>query len=181
MAPDTGGPPAPAGRRWVSCFLGLGANLGDRLGQLQRAVDLLAATAGVRVLAASRVFETEPVGGPPGQPDYLNAVLRVETTLPPRGLLDACLRVEAKMGRTREVRWGPRVVDVDLLTYGDQMIDEPGLRVPHPRMRDRAFVLAPLRELQAEPEEAPHADDASVAGVRPLGALLVVPAPPGGE
>lgn len=170
--PDTS--PAPARERCVSCFLGLGANLGDRLRQLQRAVDLLAATPGVRVVAASRVYETEPVGGPPGQPDYLNAVLRVETTLSPRGLLEACLGVEAQMGRTREVRWGPRVVDVDVLTYGDQEIDEPGLRVPHPRMRERPFVLTPLREL----EGAPPAGDASSAAVRPLGALLVVPSPP---
>jgi 2-amino-4-hydroxy-6-hydroxymethyldihydropteridine diphosphokinase len=129
-------------------FLGLGSNLGDRLANLQRAVERLRSR-GVRVLRSSRVYETEPVGGPP-QPDYLNAVLEVETELDPRALLSACLEVEAELGRTRRQRWGPRTIDIDLLTYDDLRIEEPGLEVPHPRMHQRAFVLVPLLELVAD-------------------------------
>jgi 2-amino-4-hydroxy-6-hydroxymethyldihydropteridine diphosphokinase len=130
-------------------FLGLGSNLGDRLANLQRAVDLLEATNGVRVVRSSRVYETDPVG--PAQPDYLNAVIQVKTSRSPRALLEAALAVEQQMGRIRTERWGPRVIDVDVLTFGDQEVDEPGLQVPHPRMHERGFVLAPLLELQADP------------------------------
>jgi 2-amino-4-hydroxy-6-hydroxymethyldihydropteridine diphosphokinase len=130
-------------------FLGLGSNLGDRLGNLQRAVDLLEETNGVRVVRSSRVYETDPVG--PAQPDYLNAVIEVETSRSPRALLEAALAVELQMGRVRTERWGPRVIDVDVLTFGDQQVDEPGLQVPHPRMHERGFVLAPLLELEADP------------------------------
>ena len=98
----------------TEAFLGLGSNLGDRLENLQRATDLLASRAGIRGLASSRVYETEPVGPP--QPDYLNAVVRLDTTLTASELLEACLSVEAEMGRVRSERWGPRVIDVDLLS-----------------------------------------------------------------
>jgi 2-amino-4-hydroxy-6-hydroxymethyldihydropteridine diphosphokinase len=141
----TGGGPPPA----VRAFLALGSNLGDRLANLQRAVGLLGATEGIRVVRSSRVYETEPVGPP--QPDYLNAVVEVETTRSPRGLLEACLEVERAMGRVRRERWGPRVIDVDVLTYGREAVEEPGLVVPHPRMHERAFVLVPLLELEADP------------------------------
>ncbi len=127
-------------------YLGLGSNLGDRLGNLGQAVELLAARAGVGVLRSSRVFETDPVGGPP-QRSYLNAVLEVETDLPPRGLLAAGLAVEARLGRVRAERWGPRVIDVDLLVFDGERIEEPDLVVPHPRLLQRAFVLVPLMEL----------------------------------
>jgi 2-amino-4-hydroxy-6-hydroxymethyldihydropteridine diphosphokinase len=133
----------------TTAFLGLGSNLGDRLENLQAAVRLLEATAGVRVDASSRVWETAPVGGPP-QPEYLNAVLRVETSLRPRELLQACLGVEAALGRVRDVRWGPRTIDVDVLLVDDLRIDESDLTVPHPRMTERAFVLLPLLELNAD-------------------------------
>jgi 2-amino-4-hydroxy-6-hydroxymethyldihydropteridine diphosphokinase len=96
------------------------------------------------------VYETDPVGGPP-QPSYLNAVVEVDTELDPRELLEVCQRVEADLGRVREERWGPRVVDIDVLTYEDRRIDEPQLQVPHPRMHERAFVLVPLLELVADP------------------------------
>jgi len=131
-------------------FLGLGSNLGDRLATLQHAVDLLDAEPGITVLASSRVWETDAVGGPP-QPDYLNAVVRVETDLEPRALLDACQRVEAALGRVRHVRWGPRTVDIDIELYGDETVDEPDLTVPHPRMLERAFVILPLLELELDP------------------------------
>jgi 2-amino-4-hydroxy-6-hydroxymethyldihydropteridine diphosphokinase len=130
-------------------YLALGSNLGDRLANLQRAVDLLSGTAGIRVLRSSRVYETDPVGPP--QPDYLNAVIEVETGLSARELLTECLRAERAMGRERGKRWGPRVIDVDVLTFGDQEVDEPGLTVPHPRMHERGFVLVPLLELDADP------------------------------
>jgi 2-amino-4-hydroxy-6-hydroxymethyldihydropteridine diphosphokinase len=133
-------------------FIGLGANLGERLANLQRAVDLLNATDGVRVVGSSRVYETDPVGGPP-QPDYLNAVIEVETELDAPGLLRACLRVEERMGRARSVRWGARTIDLDVLTYGREEVkdDAPALVVPHPLMHERAFVMVPLLELDADP------------------------------
>lgn len=154
-------------------YLGLGSNLGDRLANLQRAVDLVARTDGVAVLRSSRVYETDPVGPP--QPDYLNAVIEVATSLPPDALLEACLRVEAGMGRVRAERWGPRIIDLDLLTYGEQAIEEPGLSVPHPRMHERLFVLAPLLELEANPPlpggrtiRSLRLGPAALAGVRPV-------------
>jgi 2-amino-4-hydroxy-6-hydroxymethyldihydropteridine diphosphokinase len=133
----------------VRAFLGLGSNLDDRLGNLRRAVVLLDRAGGVRVVRSSRVYETAPVGPP--QPDYLNAVIEVETALEPHDLLRVCLAVEHTMGRVRAERWGPRLIDVDVLTYGDERIDDADLAIPHPRMHERAFVLVPLLELTAEP------------------------------
>jgi 2-amino-4-hydroxy-6-hydroxymethyldihydropteridine diphosphokinase len=95
------------------------------------------------------VYETEPVGPP--QPPFLNAVLEISTTLEPRALLEACLAVEAELGRVRSERWGPRTLDVDVLTYDEREVHEPGLDIPHPRMHERAFVLVPLGELTADP------------------------------
>ncbi|MEX0755401.1 MAG: 2-amino-4-hydroxy-6-hydroxymethyldihydropteridine diphosphokinase [Actinomycetota bacterium] len=134
----------------VDAFLGLGANLGDRLATLQAAADRIGATDGIELLGSSRVYETVPVGGPE-QPDYLNAVVRVRTSLEPHTLLDALHGIEAALGRERTVRWGPRTIDIDILTYGDAAIDDPDLEVPHPRMHERAFVLVPLLELIADP------------------------------
>jgi 2-amino-4-hydroxy-6-hydroxymethyldihydropteridine diphosphokinase len=129
-------------------YLGLGANLGDRLANLGRAVIDLEER-GARFLRSSRVYETEAVGPP--QPDYLNAVIEVETDLSPPGLLIACLAVEQAMGRVRGERWGPRVIDVDILTFGDLEVAEPDLQIPHPRMHERAFVMIPLLEIDADP------------------------------
>ena len=134
----------------VVAFLGLGSNLGDRLANLQAAVDALQAEPGLRVTGSSRVWETTPVGGPP-QPDYLNAVLRVETDLSARDLLDAARRVEGRLGRVRKERWGARTLDVDILLYDEEQIDEPDLVVPHPRLAERAFVVLPLLELEPDP------------------------------
>ncbi len=130
--------------------LGLGSNLGDRLDALQRAVDLLAER-GVRVVASSRVWETGPVGGPEDQDPYLNAVVRAETDLEPGDLLGAANAVEAALGRVREVRWGPRTIDIDILLIDDLILDDPALTVPHPRMTERAFVILPLLELDPDP------------------------------
>ena len=131
-------------------FLGLGSNLGDRLANLQAAVDALQAEPALRVVASSRVWETTPMGGP-AQPDYLNAVVRVETDLSARDLLDVARRVEARLGRVRRERWGARTLDLDILLYDEEQIDEPDLVVPHPRMKQRAFVLVPLLELEPDP------------------------------
>lgn len=134
----------------VVAYLGLGSNLGDRLANLQRAVDLLGEEPGIRLSASSRVWETVPVGGPP-QPDYLNAVLRIDTDRSPEELLAASRRVEAALGRVRGERWGPRSIDVDVLLFDERAIDEPDLVVPHPRIRERAFVVLPLLELEPDP------------------------------
>lgn len=132
-------------------FIALGSNLGDRLDSLQAATDALAATQLITVRRSSRIYETEPVGGPEGQDAYLNAVLEIDTTLVPRGLLERCLAIEDDLGRIRAERWGPRTIDLDILTYGDEILDEPDLQIPHPRMHQRMFVLAPLLELEADP------------------------------
>ena len=131
-------------------YLALGSNVGDRLATLQRAVDLLAAAQGIAIRRSSRVYETDPVGGPP-QPRFLNAVVDARTSLEPRDLLDACHGVERSLGRERGVRWGPRTIDIDILTYGRERIAEPDLVIPHPRMHERGFVMAPLLELDADP------------------------------
>jgi 2-amino-4-hydroxy-6-hydroxymethyldihydropteridine diphosphokinase len=131
-------------------YLGLGSNVGDRLATLQRAADLLDAEPGVTFVASSRVWETDPIGGPP-QPDYLNVVLRIETDLSAHELLAAGQRIEASLGRVREVRWGPRTIDVDIELFGDETIDDPDLTIPHPRMLERAFVVLPLLELEPDP------------------------------
>jgi 2-amino-4-hydroxy-6-hydroxymethyldihydropteridine diphosphokinase len=123
--------------------LALGSNLGDRLGMLQGAVDALAQVTGVDVVAVSEVYETAPVGGPPGQDRYLNAVILVDTTLPASVLLEHCLAVEAAFGRRRTERWGPRTLDIDVITYDDQVSADETLTLPHPRAHERAFVLVP--------------------------------------
>jgi 2-amino-4-hydroxy-6-hydroxymethyldihydropteridine diphosphokinase len=130
-------------------YVGLGANLGPREITLLRAVDLLAETEGVEVRAVSQLRETEPVGVV-DQPLFLNGAVVLDTSLSPRELLDRLLEIERELGRVRDVRWGPRVVDLDLLVYGDRQIDEPGLRVPHPRLHERRFALEPLAELDPE-------------------------------
>ena len=135
-------------------YLGLGSNLGDRLAHLQRAVDALAATTGIRVVAVSDVYETAPVGGP-AQDDFLNAVVAIDTDLAPRDLLAVAMDVEQREERVRTVRWGPRTLDVDILLYGDEQVDEPDLEIPHPRMHERAFVLAPLRDVAPDRVGAP--------------------------
>jgi 2-amino-4-hydroxy-6-hydroxymethyldihydropteridine diphosphokinase len=140
---------SPSGVTTVRAFVALGSNLGDRLANLRRAVALLSGRKGVAVVVTSRVYETEPVGPP--QPSYLNAVVEVATSLGPRELLQTCLSVEEEMGRVRGEHWGPRVIDLDVLTFGEETIDQPDLTVPHPRMFERAFVLAPLLELLAGP------------------------------
>ena len=162
----------------TTVYLGLGSNLGDRLANLQRAVDLLSDEPGVEVVASSRVWETDPVGGPE-QPDYLNAVVRIETDLVPEEILGVCHRVEEALERVREVRWGPRTIDLDVLLFDDVSIDSPTLTVPHPRMLKRAFVLLPLLELDPDPvlPDGRRVLDSAVdtAGARPFAPALRMP------
>ncbi|WP_010523640.1 2-amino-4-hydroxy-6-hydroxymethyldihydropteridine diphosphokinase [Nesterenkonia sp. F] len=127
----------------VDAVIALGSNLGDSGATLAAAVDALAAAEGVEVAAVSPRARTRPVGGPQGQPDFLNQVVAVTTTLSPHGLLDVAQRIESEHHRTREVRWGPRTLDVDIITYAGAHIDSPRLQVPHPRAHERAFVLRP--------------------------------------
>lgn len=133
----------------VSAYLALGSNLGDRLRALQRAVELLDSRPGIDVVRSSRVYETDPVG--PQQPAYLNAVVEIRTELEPHGLLKEAQAVEDELGRVRAERWGPRTIDVDVLTFDERTVDEPDLVVPHPRMHERGFVLVPLGELDPDP------------------------------
>jgi 2-amino-4-hydroxy-6-hydroxymethyldihydropteridine diphosphokinase len=133
----------------TTAYVGLGANIGPREVTLLRAVDLLAEADGVDVVGVSQLRETEPVGVV-DQPRFLNGVVQVETSLSPRALLDLLLEIEASLGRVRGERWGPRTIDLDLLVYGSERVDEPGLRVPHPHLHERAFVLEPLAELAPE-------------------------------
>jgi 2-amino-4-hydroxy-6-hydroxymethyldihydropteridine diphosphokinase len=134
---------APEPRR---AYLGIGSNLGERLGYLQLAVDQLARADGITVVGVSPVYETAPVGGPE-QPDYLNAVVAVDTTLTAHELLRIAHGIEAEAERVRAVRWGPRTLDVDVLLVGDERVDDPDLVIPHPRMAERAFVVVPLADL----------------------------------
>jgi len=153
----TGGP--------CRAFLSLGSNLGDRRENLRQAV------AGLPdVVAVSAVYETEPVGGPSGQPPYLNVVVELRTTRGPRALLGLGQDLEAAAGRVRAERWGPRTLDVDVLLVGDQQVDEPDLVVPHPRMNERRFVLAPLADIA--PDVVPAGWEEGARGeIRQVGTL----------
>jgi 2-amino-4-hydroxy-6-hydroxymethyldihydropteridine diphosphokinase len=134
----------------VDAFLGLGSNVGERLATLQRPVDLLAEEPSISIRRSSRVWETDPVGGPE-QPDFLNAVVEVDTDLDPLDLLAAIDHVEARLGRFRNIHWGPRTIDIDILLIDGLVLTGERLTVPHPRMHERAFVIAPLLELIPDP------------------------------
>jgi 2-amino-4-hydroxy-6-hydroxymethyldihydropteridine diphosphokinase len=148
-------------------FLGLGSNLGDRPARLRAAVDRLRALD--HVAAVSPVYETGPAGGPE-QGSYLNLVVELDTERSPRQLLELCGRLEAEAERVRTVRWGPRTLDVDVLWVDGAVVDEADLVVPHPRMWERRFVLAPLADLAPDlvTDEALHGSDGRVD---PIGAL----------
>ena len=147
----------------TTAFVGLGSNLGDREGYLRAALAALAAEPGIEVDAVSAIRDTDPVGFL-DQPRFLNAVARVETSLAPRDLLERLLGVERALGRTRAPeRYGPRTIDLDLLLYGREVLSEPGLEIPHPRLHERRFVIEPLVELEPALE---------VPGRGPVRALL---------
>lgn len=130
-----------------TAYLGLGSNLGNRLAFLRGGRDTLINQPEIKLIQTSGVYETEAVGGPPDNPCFLNAVLQVQTSLDPHQLLEACLAVEDEFGRSRPVRWAPRTLDIDILFYADQVVCEEHLIIPHPRLQERAFVLAPLLEI----------------------------------
>lgn len=130
----------------TKAFVGIGSNLGDREAHLRRAIDLLGAENGIEVTGVSQIRETEP-WGPVEQGPFLNGAVRVETALAPRVLLERLLEIEQHMGRVRTERFGPRTIDLDLLLYGQETVEEPGLTVPHPRLSERSFALEPLVEL----------------------------------
>jgi len=131
-------------------YIALGSNLGDRNAHIAAAIDQLGNHDNIEVLKTSSIYQTQPVGGPPHQPDYLNAVVAVQTTLATRNLLEHLMQIEENLHRHRNLRWGPRTIDLDLLLYDQEIIDKPDLVVPHPRMHQRRFVIEPLTEI------APH-------------------------
>ena len=130
-------------------FVGLGSNLGDRRNYLEEAITRLAQPPDVQVVARASLYETEPVGLG-RQPWFLNTVVELRTTRPPRALFQLCQRIEAELGRVKRERWGPREIDLDLLFYGERVVDEPDLQIPHPELARRRFVLEPLAELAPE-------------------------------
>jgi 2-amino-4-hydroxy-6-hydroxymethyldihydropteridine diphosphokinase len=147
-------------------FLALGSNLGDRVFELRRAVGALD-----ELTACSSVFETDPVGGPDDQGPYLHMVVQLETDRSPRQLLETCRALEAAAQRKRIVHWGPRTLDVDVLWVDGATVDDPDLRVPHPRMRERPFVLAPLAELAPDLVPPGWEEGFTHLGVHRIGSL----------
>ena len=147
----------------VNAVIALGANLGDRQAALQGALDGLRSTPGVEVIAISSVYETDPVGGPE-QPDYANAVIRVRSALSARELLDRAHELESDWDRTRQERWGPRTLDIDIIDVGGQVSDDPMLTLPHPRAHERGFVIVPWLEIEPE---------AVLSGHGPISALAI--------
>jgi len=130
-------------------LLSFGANLGDRIGQWKQTCDLLSGSV-IKRVAVSELFETLPIGGPEGQQVFANAALIVRTVLPAPVLVEQLLEIERKMGRIRHQRWGPRMIDLDLLLYGQQVIESPSCQVPHPRMSFRRFMLEPASEIASQ-------------------------------
>lgn len=130
----------------TQAYIGIGSNLGDRRGYIERAVRLLNKTDRIRIDRVSSLYETDPVGGPP-QGKYLNGAIKIETDFSCRELLERLLEVEEILGRTRKEKNGPRTIDLDILMFGDMRIEEKDLVVPHPRMGEREFVKGPLKEI----------------------------------
>ena len=157
LAPEASA--APAASAPVSAWIGLGANLGDRLATLRTALSAMGALPGTRVQGVSSLYGSAPVDA--GGPDYLNAVAQVQTTLAPHALLAQLQAIEQAAGRERPYRNAPRTLDLDILLYGDEVIDTPTLTVPHPRLHERAFALCPLAELA--PDRVPAHQLATVA------------------
>ena len=134
----------------VTAYIALGANLGDREKNIRHAINELKHTPGTKVTRTSKLIENPAVGGPENSPDFLNGVVEVETTLGSHDLLHRLLEIEHQMGRERREKWSPRIIDLDLLLYGDKIISSDDLVVPHPLMHERHFVLEPLAEIAPE-------------------------------
>ncbi len=134
----------------TTAFIGIGSNVGDRIAFCRRAVDELRDSASLNVAAVSSLYETSPIGGPP-QRSFINLVVKVETELSARDLLTTTQGLEGKLGREpSDIHWGPRVVDLDILTFGDEKVSEPDLEIPHPRLTQRRFMLIPLLEIDPD-------------------------------
>jgi 2-amino-4-hydroxy-6-hydroxymethyldihydropteridine diphosphokinase len=131
----------------VPSLIAVGSNVGDRESAIRAAAEQLASHPQVELIAMSSLYATAPVGGPTGQDEFLNAAIRIDTSLSPRELLQLLQVIETKLGRTRAVHWGPRTIDLDVLLYGDRVIAEADLNVPHPLMHERHFVLVPAAEI----------------------------------
>ncbi len=178
MVNDVAKVPGESSNDSILAYVALGCNLGDRYDNLKSAVDALQALTTITQVQASSVYETSPMG-PADQPDYLNAVVSLQTRLAPLELLDALQLIEQQHGRTRDgERWGPRTLDLDLLLYAECVIESPRLTVPHPGIADRSFVLFPLAELDSElviPDKGPVAAlkaQCQQFGIRRLNSLL---------
>lgn len=145
----------------TTSYVGIGSNVGDRVGFARRAVEELKQWPGISVVKVSSIYETAPIGGPP-QRSFVNLVVKLETELGARALLEATQSIEVKLGREpSDIHWGPRVVDLDILSFGDDKVSEPDLEIPHPRMKQRRFVLIPLLEIEpdaSDPWGARYAD-----------------------
>jgi 2-amino-4-hydroxy-6-hydroxymethyldihydropteridine diphosphokinase len=128
----------------ITVYIALGSNVGDRRRHLEAALEGLRQLPGVRVGAVSPSIETDPVGGPPGQGRFLNAAVGIETDLEPQALLGALKGIERALGRREGPHWGPREIDLDIILFGDRIVESPALRIPHPQFRERRFVLEPL-------------------------------------
>jgi 3-oxoacyl-[acyl-carrier protein] reductase len=142
----------------ATAFIGLGSNLGNRQEFLDKAIEALQETANISVQQVSSYYETEPEGGPPGQPAFINAVAQIDTDLDPHELMAALLDIEQGLGRVRREKNGPRTIDLDVLLYGDVILDEPDLKIPHPRMHERGFVLEPIAEIAPDLVHPVHGD-----------------------
>ena len=130
-----------------TCFLGIGSNLGDRSNNIRLALEKISRLKNTKIAGLSKITETEPLGGPSGQGKFLNAVLKINTNLTPLKLLKQLQKIENELGRRRTVRWGPRTIDLDILLFGDKVIERRDLKIPHPRLMERDFVLKPLLSL----------------------------------
>jgi 2-amino-4-hydroxy-6-hydroxymethyldihydropteridine diphosphokinase len=156
--------------------LALGANLGDARGAVRGAMDALAALPGITVVARSSLYETDPVGGPE-QPRFVNAVVIIETTLDPYALLAAAHVIESQWQRTRDVHWGPRTLDIDVISYEGVQQDVPDLTLPHPRAADRGFVLLPWLEIDPNASLTEHGDVADLLAALDVSDIERIPSP----
>jgi 2-amino-4-hydroxy-6-hydroxymethyldihydropteridine diphosphokinase len=142
-------------------YIGIGSNVGERARFVREAVDALKAVEGITVQDVSSLYETSPIGGPP-QRSFVNMAVKIDTALEPRALLEACKAIENRFGREpSDIRWGPRVVDLDILVYGEEKVNEPDLEIPHPRLRERRFALIPMLEMEpgvTDPWEARYSE-----------------------
>lgn len=131
----------------VTCYLGIGSNLGDRRGNIRLSIKKINSLKGTKIIKLSRMIETKPVGGPKKQRKFLNAALKIKTNLTPFNLLKNLKKIELELGRTKTLRWGPRTIDLDILFYGGRAINSKILKIPHPRIFQRDFVIRPLLEI----------------------------------